>query len=166
MTAKMPRPGHTSGERGSALTIALIFLLLMTLLGVSAMRGSNMQERMAGNLRDRNMAFQAAEAALRSGEGWLMNIANQNLANARDPLVAPFVNPAAWDGGGAEAVAVVGLDAQLAQDPRFIVGPPSLRRVGIQLPPEFRRIYPVIAHGEGGTDVAVVVLQSTFEPPQ
>lgn len=166
MKAMLPQPASMLRQRGSALAISLIFLLLMTLLGVSAMQGSNMQERMAGNLRDRNMAFQAAEAALRAGEGWLLNIVNQDLADVRDPLVAPFVNPAAWDGGGAEAVAVAGLDAQLAQDPTFIVGPPNLRRVGIQLPPDFRRIYPVIAHGEGGTDVAVVVLQSTFEPPQ
>ena len=156
--------GHAQGQRGSALVVALIFLLLMTLLGISAMQGSSMQERMAGNLRDRNMAFQSAEAALRSGEAWLMDIANQNLANARNPLVAPFVNPATWDGGGADAS--VGLDAQLAQDPSFIVGPPNLRRIGIQLPPDFRRIYPVTARGEGGSDVAVVVLQSTFEPPQ
>lgn len=160
------RPDETpfrQRERGSALAVALIFLLLMTLLGVSAMRGSNMQERMAGNLRDRNLAFQAAEAALRSGETWLMNIVNQQAAD----LNAQIDNPAAWAGAApAPTGSVAGLDGQLAADPEFYVGPPSLRRVGIQLPPDFRRIYPVTARGEGGSDVAVVVLQSTFEPPQ
>lgn len=150
-------------ERGSALAVALIFLLLMTLLGVSAMRGSNMQERMAGNLRDRNMAFQAAEAALRGGEAWLMNVVNQQTAG----LNPQIDNPAAWTGAAPVPTGSVGaLDGQLAADPEFYVGPPSLRRVGIQLPPDFRRIYPVTARGEGGSDVAVVVLQSTFEPPQ
>ena len=52
--------------------MALIFLLLMTLLGTTAMRGSSMQERMAGNARDWNLAFQAAEAALREGEQFLL----------------------------------------------------------------------------------------------
>lgn len=153
-------------ERGSALAIALIFLLLMTLLGVSAMRSSNMQERMAGNLRDRNMAFQSAEAALRAGETWLLGIANQQAADLNNPIT-DTVNPANWDGVAPAPTGTVGaLDAQLADDPDFYVGPPSLRRVGITLPPDFRRIYPVTARGEGGSDVSVVVLQSTFEPPQ
>lgn len=155
-----------SHERGSALAIALIFLLLMTLLGVSAMRGSNMQERMAGNQRDRNMAFQSSEAALRAGETWLLNLANQQAADLNAPITNA-VNPANWDGvAPAPTGSVPGFDAQLSGDPEFYVGPPSLRRVGIQLPPDFRRIYPVTARGEGGSDVSVVVLQSTFEPPQ
>lgn len=164
MMAKLPNKFLSMHrERGSALAIALIFLLLMTLLGVSAMRSSNMQERMAGNLRDRNMAFQAAEGALRGGEAWLMNVVNQQTAD----LNAQMLNPAAWDGvAPAPTGNILALDGQLAADPEFYVGPPSLRRVGIQLPPDFRRIYPVTARGEGGSDVAVVVLQSTFEPPQ
>ena len=153
-------------ERGSALAIALIFLLLMTLLGISAMRGSNMQERMAGNQRDRNMAFQSAEAGLRAGEAWLLLLANQQLADVSDPIT-DSVNPAAWDGTAPVPTGtVLALDGQLADDPEFYVGPPSLRRIGIQLPPDFRRIYPVTARGEGGSDVSVVILQSTFEPPQ
>lgn len=156
----------SSRQRGSALAIALIFLLLMTLLGVSAMRGSNMQERMAGNLRDRNMAFQSAEAGLRAGETWLLGLANQQAADLNNPIT-DTVNPANWDGTApAPTGTVPALDAQLADDPDFYVGPPSLRRVGIQLPPDFRRIYPVTARGEGASDVSVVVLQSTFEPPQ
>lgn len=155
-------PGRR-GEHGSALAIALVFLLVLTLLGLSAMRSSNLQERMAGNLRDRNMAFQSAEAALRAGEAWLLNLVNQQTAN----LAAPLPNPAAWDGANpAPSALPLNLDAQLASNPTFHVGPPALRRVGIQLPPDFRRIYPVTAHAEGGTDTAVVILQSTFEPPQ
>lgn len=153
-------------ERGSALAIALIFLLLMTLLGVSAMRGSNMQERMAGNQRDRNMAFQSAEAGLRAGEAWVLVLANQQLADVSNPIT-DTVNPAAWDGTAPVPTGTVAaLDGQLADDPEFYVGPPSLRRIGIQLPPDFRRIYPVTARGEGGSDLSVVILQSTFEPPQ
>jgi type IV pilus assembly protein PilX len=59
-------------QAGSALIVALIFLLLMTLLGTAAMRGSSTQERMAGNSRDWNLAFQAAEAGLREGEQFLL----------------------------------------------------------------------------------------------
>ncbi len=58
-------------ERGAVLIVALVFLLIMTLIGVFAMRGTIMEERMAGNLRDRNLAFEAGETALRDVERWL-----------------------------------------------------------------------------------------------
>jgi type IV pilus assembly protein PilX len=62
-----------SRQSGVALIVALIFLLLMTLLGTSSMRTSTMQERMAGNMRDWNLGFQGAEAALRSAEEFLVD---------------------------------------------------------------------------------------------
>lgn len=55
-------------QRGAALMIALVMLLVMSMLGLSSMRGTTLEERMAGNWRDQNLAFQAAEAALREGE--------------------------------------------------------------------------------------------------
>ncbi len=55
-------------QRGAVLIVGLIILLLMTMIGVTAMQVTTQQERMAGNLRDRNIAFQAAEMALRTGE--------------------------------------------------------------------------------------------------
>lgn len=55
-------------ERGAVLIVGLIMLLLMTIVGLSAVSGSNMQELMVGNLRDKSLAFQAAEAGLRVGE--------------------------------------------------------------------------------------------------
>lgn len=52
-------------ERGISLVIVLLLLIAMSLLGVAVLRSSAMQERMSANLRDRGIAFQAAEAALR-----------------------------------------------------------------------------------------------------
>jgi type IV pilus assembly protein PilX len=60
-------------QGGAALTIGLILLVLLTLLGVTALRTTGLEERMAGHTRDRLMAFQAAEAALREGEAYLTN---------------------------------------------------------------------------------------------
>ncbi|MBN3562481.1 pilus assembly PilX family protein [Aliamphritea spongicola] len=59
---------HRAREQGVVLIIALIFLLMLSLIGVSAMQGTTIQEKMAGNLRDQISAFNAAEAALREGE--------------------------------------------------------------------------------------------------
>ena len=53
--------GKRTKQQGIALIIALTFLLIMTLLGISGMKSSIMEERMAGNADDHNMAFQAAE---------------------------------------------------------------------------------------------------------
>lgn len=55
-------------QRGAVLIVAMIFVLLMTVIGLSAIRGSGMQEAMAGNMRHLHLNFQAAEAGLRLGE--------------------------------------------------------------------------------------------------
>ncbi|KXJ32826.1 MULTISPECIES: pilus assembly PilX family protein [unclassified Pseudomonas] len=55
-------------QNGAVLIVTLIMLLLMTLLAIGSMRGTVLQERMAGNLRDENLAFQAAEMAQRDAE--------------------------------------------------------------------------------------------------
>lgn len=56
-------------EAGAVLVVGLVMVLLISIIGVSAIRGSNLQESMAGNMRERNLAFQASESALRIGEG-------------------------------------------------------------------------------------------------
>lgn len=60
--------GAHQHQRGAVLIVGLIMLLLMTIIGLSSIRGSNLQELMAGNMRDRQVSFQAAEAGLRAGE--------------------------------------------------------------------------------------------------
>ena len=52
-------------QHGAVLIVALLFLVILTMLGLTAMSGTTMEERMAGNTRDINVALQAAEAALR-----------------------------------------------------------------------------------------------------
>jgi type IV pilus assembly protein PilX len=52
-------------QHGAVLIVALLFLVILTILGLTAMSGTTMEERMSGNTRDANIAFQAAEAALR-----------------------------------------------------------------------------------------------------
>jgi len=64
-------PGRAR-ERGAILFLALILLLVMTVLILASVRGTVLQERMAANLYDRSLAFQAAEAALREGERWVL----------------------------------------------------------------------------------------------
>ncbi|MCW8889495.1 MAG: PilX N-terminal domain-containing pilus assembly protein, partial [Sedimenticola sp.] len=46
-------------------------LLIMTILGLSSMQTTTMEEKMAGAIRDKQIAFQAGEVALREGEDFL-----------------------------------------------------------------------------------------------
>jgi len=55
-------------QHGATLAIVLIFLVLVTLVSVTALSTTTLEERMAGNLRDQNLAFQAAESALRDAK--------------------------------------------------------------------------------------------------
>ncbi len=55
-------------QRGVTLVVALIFLAVLALFGATAARNSILEERMAGNTRDRDLAFQAAEAAIKKFE--------------------------------------------------------------------------------------------------
>jgi type IV pilus assembly protein PilX len=58
-------------QTGSVLIISLIVMLVLTVLGVSGMKSSMLEEKMAGNVRDKQLAFQAAEATLREAEKYI-----------------------------------------------------------------------------------------------
>jgi Tfp pilus assembly protein PilX len=58
-------------QQGAALVVGLLLLLVVTMVGVSSMRNTTIQEKMSGNLRDQNLSFQAAETALNTGESIL-----------------------------------------------------------------------------------------------
>jgi type IV pilus assembly protein PilX len=55
-------------QRGAVLFVALVFLLLLTLLGLTASSTSILQERMTGGMRNAHLANMGSESALRGGE--------------------------------------------------------------------------------------------------
>ena len=55
-------------QQGSALIISLIILVLMLIIGTTGMQSTILEEKMAGNSRDLNNAFQAAESGLLDAE--------------------------------------------------------------------------------------------------
>ncbi|RKF18879.1 hypothetical protein DBZ36_08390 [Alginatibacterium sediminis] len=50
------------------LVTSLIFLVMLTIIALVSMQDATIQEKMAGNSRDYNLAFQAAESGLRKAE--------------------------------------------------------------------------------------------------
>lgn len=55
---------NAGNEKGATLVTALVILLILTLIGIAAMRTSSFEERMAGNIQDTTFAFEAAESGL------------------------------------------------------------------------------------------------------
>lgn len=51
-------------QQGAALVMALLILLIMTVLGVSALSTSSLDMRIVGNLKERVTAYHVAESAL------------------------------------------------------------------------------------------------------
>lgn len=55
-------------QSGAVLIVGLVMVLLISIVALSGIRSTNLQEVMAGNLRNRTITFQAAESALVTGE--------------------------------------------------------------------------------------------------
>jgi len=88
-----PTPALLHPERGVVLLVALVMLLLVTVLGLASVRMLTLEERMAANSFDRNLAFQAAETALREGEALAqLQLQTANSPNAGSPDVAMDCN--------------------------------------------------------------------------
>ena len=84
-------------QTGAALITCLLFLMVMTILGISSITSSTMEEKMAGNTRNRQVSFQAAEAALRVGETWTENINNATTINSNGYYDRSFANNPIWE---------------------------------------------------------------------
>lgn len=184
-----PQPHH---QRGLALAVVMIMLLILTLIGLASMRSTLLQERMAAASRDRGLSFQAAEVALRRGEQVAAARANpptvvdcrQQVRNAvtgvweavATPPVCP-PEPASWAGAttvSTEQVNLGGSGTGTAQ-PQFIVellaenvpNPSSCTTtIDISEPActQFERRYRVTARSTAAGR-ATVVLQSIFAVP-
>jgi type IV pilus assembly protein PilX len=55
-------------QKGATLIVAILFLLVITVLGIASWQMGSGEEKMAGLTRDRQLAYEAAEAALREAE--------------------------------------------------------------------------------------------------
>lgn len=77
----MPMPRNVfptaTRQRGAALYVALIMLVLLALIGIVGMQVAGLQERMAANYRNTNLAFQAAEADVRERECFVEGTVNR-----------------------------------------------------------------------------------------
>ena len=73
-------------QHGSALIISLLILLVMTIIGISAMSSSTMEEKMAANDRNQKAIFQNAESSLVVANAAEVTIAYEEMRIAMNKL--------------------------------------------------------------------------------
>ncbi len=157
-------------QTGSVLILSLLVLLMLTLLALFSLRQSMMNERVAGSSRNLDMAFQAAEAALRAGDRLLFQdvipdpVATAGWYHFALKPAPQWNRPEVWDGNPFLPFAGI---PDVAQQPRFaieemapIFDPDGSLEAGAELPPTV--MYRVSAIGYGGNGEIAVILQSTY----
>jgi len=170
-----------SHQSGAILVVSLLLLLVLTILGITAMQTTSMEERMAGNTRNINLAFQGAEAGLRDAEDRIRVMVARPDAystvppaggvwqrNVIDGMVATPIrdrDKAWWVANGQEYGAAGQQVSDVTEDPLEVTEElgfiPDSLTTG-HGPPEGRDFYRVTAHSFGGNETARAVLESTY----
>lgn len=152
-------------QSGAVLIVSLIMLLLLTIIGVTGSQVTGLEEKMAGNSKDYNLAFQAAESALRAGEA----------TTAGSPTLyvkAKPTDPIDWK--NAAVTNYLGGTLKGVQAPAYIIEllpstsgtgtcPGASLESGTTDPCPPVTWYRITARGTGGTLNAVVLLQSIYK---
>ena len=176
-------PAKPFRQRGVVLIIALIILLALTLIGVSGMSTTSMQARMSANTRDRQIAFQAAEAALREGERYVQNnpmdasMFDSNCTNGMcDCSSAALGCVEYWTDSGLSVWTTAARhktytvnNGQLAAQPEYIIEymgyvvPDGVSTINSNTGPGDPQMFRITALGTGQSPNAKVMLQSTYK---
>jgi type IV pilus assembly protein PilX len=89
---------NPNSQSGFTLIMSMIFLLVLTVLGLSATQSTRMEVAMAGNMRDSDISFQAAEAGLSSAEEFIESTVSKTDFNDTNGLyAAETVDPDYFD---------------------------------------------------------------------
>jgi type IV pilus assembly protein PilX len=172
------RPLHPARERGLVLISALLLLLVATILAVSMFRSFGTQEKIAGNVREKERALHAAETAQQYAEWWLSS-GSANLPGTCNSIVdftigqvcsnsivgVDFTQLASWTYGvtyepidAATGAAMKTTDTSSTGTyygaPMFIISDVGTGAGG--------EIYQIDAMGYGGTEKTVAVVESTY----
>jgi type IV pilus assembly protein PilX len=164
-------PVIATTQSGAVLVISLIFLLLLTLVGVSGSQMTSMEEKMSGNSKNHNLAFQAAESALRAGETAIATLPTS-------ALYSGTVSEINWSNDTTGKVQTYngGSLYGVIQPPKYVVtylssttslassaGSGDSMEAGGTLGASSENWYVITARGYGGTANSIVTLQSVYK---
>lgn len=89
------RHGNETGmnERGAALVVSLILLLIMTVIGVAAMNGARLEVSMAGMMQREEVALRGAERTLAEAERYTENNIDNHFSTEVEGHYLPGTEP-------------------------------------------------------------------------
>ncbi len=170
------RQSPPARQRGAAMVIALVMLLILTLLATASARMTLLDERMMGNTQDRNIAFQAAEAAVRTGERDLIApvLPDFDGTNGYWQPAAPGATPVwetvNWEDVGNDVRGYDGMDdapgSLVNATATYLIEevPAFCATCSKKWPPqEEPTVYRVTARGVGAAGNATVLVQTTYK---
>jgi type IV pilus assembly protein PilX len=175
-------------QRGVVLITSMLLLLVVTIMALAMFRSFGIQEKIAGNMREKQRALQAALSAQTYAEQWLVNnaasttpgvcgallSANNNLGQICSNklwLSTPSVTTVPWAIGASPSVGVtyvppnMNVAAASAASNNSYVNAPTfyISDAGASANPSVPgEVYQVDAVGYGGNSNTVAVVESTF----
>ncbi len=165
-------------QRGVALFISLVLLLILTIIGVSSVQTTSLEVRMSRNEHDALLAFQSAESALRDAESLLDGIASTVVFDDTNGLyqIADLGEDEVWwdsdvwsgsnsiqaaneiDGTAARARYIIEYMGSVVREENAYQQDDPYASGGVDRVEVFR----ITARGVGGTENARVLLQTTY----
>ena len=170
-------------QTGVALIVALIMLLLLTIIGVTGMQTTALEERMAGNMRDKELAFESAEAALRDAENFMETVFTLGAFNADgtdgyyDNSVRELWKNVDWKGtdtGNSNKAVAASSSIPGVETGQYVIqyiadseeedasGGVNLNNIGQGTGGGNTSVFRITARGTGASGTATVVLQSIY----
>ncbi len=160
-------------QKGAVLAVSLIMLLLLTMVGITGMQTTSLEEKMAGNTNNLNLSFESSETALRVGEQFLDGLTTHVTGttscspctnhiytlNTIDPTVITNWNTTAMT--ELPAGTIGGVSAQpmyYLEYEQFMPYTLNIGMAGIT----GRVMYRISGHGIGGNNLATTTVQTQF----
>jgi len=167
-------------QTGAVLFVGLITLLVLSLVAVSSMQSSTLEQRMAGNINDQILAFEAAEAALFEAELLLQSntLAFSDFQNDDTDGFYEINSDTIWVGIQNGTVNtrtsvdyVPNSSNPIKTAPTFVIQylgltntykPPTPSSPRVNTADPVIELYRITARGTGRSDNSIVVLESTY----
>ena len=169
-------------QSGAVLITSLVIVLILSVMIASSVQTTMLQQKMSANLRDRELAFQSSETAIKSGENFILTQNRKSLAgvfdgtnglytynkilDTDDSTIDDLTTEASWgtiDTKGSHAL------HQVKETAKYIVEElPEIASKGgsLTLPKAITgNYYRITSKAKGGTDDSLVILQSIYKKP-
>ncbi|MEE9352745.1 MAG: PilX N-terminal domain-containing pilus assembly protein [Thiotrichaceae bacterium] len=164
-------------QSGAVLIISLVVVIVLSLIVTGAVQSTVLQQKMSNNLRDKDLAFQAAETSLKSGEAYLYSQHRNSLAGIFDGTNGLYTfstaannartnldNESNWSDLSTVQSHTL---SQVKSRPTYIIEElPEIVAQGDSLTvprPISATYYRVTSKSKGGTDASLVILQSIYK---